>query len=270
MQLYVITCCRDPQHILLINDLDSRARSYGELRRKLVGFSLRRSDRRYIAAQHSPVLHADIKIAPKIWVAPGLWVLEATCNQFTMYPRPRNIRTARVRNANVTHTVASPVATRGSITFITDSCGTVNYFAGKNHAWRSWLPTLWGYDPVLYRLFIEACQLCDTRERENALALYQDAAALALRTTCWGWTNGTLEAFVQRVLTRELSGRRRVVSTTRFSELIDVAIAVLWRNVSEAARESDRLGAQRYEVLEHLNPMNALKRSIAATLDIYQ
>jgi hypothetical protein len=142
-----------------------------------------------------------------------------------------------------------------------------DYFAGKNHAWRSWLPTLWGYDPVLYRLFIEACQQCDTLERNDALWSEQDAAAMALRTTCWGWTYGTLEEFVQKELTSELDGLGLFVSPVKLSHLTDVIVLMLWRNVSEAARESSLLGRQKHEVLEHLNPRNALKRSIAATLE---
>src|SRR5215472_7664819 len=54
MQLRIITCCRDPQHILLINDVDSRACSYGELCWKLVGFPMRRSDCRHIAVRPCP------------------------------------------------------------------------------------------------------------------------------------------------------------------------------------------------------------------------
>src|SRR5215472_3992482 len=65
MQLRIITCCRDPQHILLINDVDSRACSYGELCWKLVGFPMRRSDCRHIAVRRCQVLHADVKIAPE-------------------------------------------------------------------------------------------------------------------------------------------------------------------------------------------------------------
>lgn len=143
-----------------------------------------------------------------------------------------------------------------------------DYFEGKNHAWRSWLPTLWGYDPVLYRGFVEACQLCHTLETGDALSSEQDDAADALRTTCWGWTYGPLERFVKKELKEELRILRGSVSSSEFEMLTDIVISSLWYSVSSALAESDLPEQQRRrsEILEHLNPRTALKRCIEATL----
>ncbi len=141
-----------------------------------------------------------------------------------------------------------------------------DYFRGKNHAWKAWLPALWGYDPVLYRSFIEACQRCHRLETQNGLFSDQNEAATILKKGCWGWTYGTLEQFVLRELGAELRATGRKTSPQRLNRLTDIIISNLWATVSEAAAESDRPEDRRGEVLEHLNPRNALKRCIAATL----
>jgi len=142
-----------------------------------------------------------------------------------------------------------------------------DYFKGKNHAWKSWLPTLWGYDPVLYRLFIEACQRCDLLEKQVALISQQNDALDYLKNQCWGWTYGNLEQFVERELRAELAFRVRSEPSNNIRALTNIIINALWGNVSKAAAESDILGNRRDRVLEHLNPRISLKRCIAATLD---
>lgn len=142
-----------------------------------------------------------------------------------------------------------------------------DYFEGKDHAWRAWLPTFWGYNPVLYRRFIEACQECYRLEREDALQIQQDGAAAALRGTCWGWTYGTLDDYVRRELISELRARRIDLPSADMPAFVDVVIATLWMIVSEAAAESDVRQGRRDEVLALLDPRIALKKCISAAID---
>ena len=78
-----------------------------------------------------------------------------------------------------------------------------DYFKGLNHAWKFWLPTLWGYDPMLYQKFQEACLLCYRNELDDVLSDIQDQAVEKLKSSCWGWTKGPLEDFTkQQILNR--------------------------------------------------------------------
>jgi hypothetical protein len=142
-----------------------------------------------------------------------------------------------------------------------------DYFVGKNHAWKSWLPTLWGYDPVLYRQFIEACQRCHLLETQQSLLSDRNDAISYLKQQCWGWTNGTLEQFVERELKAELAYTQRILSSSRVIALTDIIISTLWSSVSNAAAESDVSENRSHQVLQHLNPRISLKRCIAATLE---
>jgi len=141
-----------------------------------------------------------------------------------------------------------------------------DYFKGKNHAWKSWLPTLWGYDPVLYRLFIKACQRCALLEQGGALFSEQNQALVDLKQQCWGWTHGTLERFIEIELKSELFVRGISASPQRITALTDIIVSTLWESVSQAAAESDVRENRRNEIMEHLNPRISLKRCISATL----
>lgn len=140
------------------------------------------------------------------------------------------------------------------------------YFVGLNHAWQFWLPTLWGYDPVLYREFREACQKCHRLETEDAPRDKQDTAAHKLRSTCWGWTQGTLEEFTKDQIGKE----EPTLSRDLIPLCTDLTIATLWHNFSLAAQESTKLEGRDQALMEQLEPRIALKRAIRATLDKIQ
>lgn len=141
-----------------------------------------------------------------------------------------------------------------------------DYFEGASHARRFWLPTLWGYDPVLYRQFLGACNKWDRLESNNGLRAECDKAFDKLRTRCWGWTQGTMEDFIRKQILTEL-GDTIEPNPDLLTAIIDVATSVLCKSVVLGAAESRKRYGRSIVLMEMLDPLTALRRATKSVLE---
>ncbi|MFL6313971.1 MAG: hypothetical protein ACJ71W_17885 [Terriglobales bacterium] len=150
-----------------------------------------------------------------------------------------------------------------------------DYFKGLTHAWHFWLPTLWGYDPMLYQKFKEACLVCYRNEIADVLPDVQDKAVEDLKGSCWGWTKGPLNNFVrQQILNRAEEKRKQAQEEGKelppqpqmfeVDLVTNLVICATWGNISLAAAESQKLEGRDEYLLEQLEPRKALKCAIDA------
>jgi hypothetical protein len=143
-----------------------------------------------------------------------------------------------------------------------------DFFVGLIHAWYFWLPTLLGYDPVLYRQFQNSCMLCYKNETDGALPDVQDEAVENLKNTCWGFTRGKLKDFVKSQI-RKRSSSSRSVSEGELDDATDFAISVTWENVALAAQETHKPSSRDENLIRQLEPRRAISSaidSVAATI----
>jgi len=142
-----------------------------------------------------------------------------------------------------------------------------SFSIGQQHARKYWLPLLWGLDPLLYDEFIRACIRCAELEigldRNEALVSDFNEAEQTLRLGCWGWTNGSLEAFVIKELDIRL---RQLCDGLNPERSVGLVIRGVYSAVSLAAGEANKATARDDELMLALFPRIAVARAIKGVL----
>ena len=128
---------------------------------------------------------------------------------------------------------------------------------GPAHVIAFWLPALWGIPSLPYVQFRDLCIECRKAEREHLPILSELEAKL--RKTCWGWTEGPLEARLRRQIKSRL--KQSALEEFDIGQIVSLAVRNLWVAVANAVEHSDE---EAYAV--NLNPDQALLHAVEATL----
>ncbi len=160
---------------------------------------------------------------------PGCGSQRCACVRHSMFPtcwaRVHNVRHGRFRHGD--------------------------YLEGVSHAQRFWLPTLLGYDPALYRQFLETCTRCDENGNLDEL-----------RSLCWGWTQGPLEDFIHKQISIECPA----APIDLLSAMTDVVIKIVCSSVFLAAEEAKKRQDRHEGRMKLLDLTRAVTNAIEAVL----
>ncbi len=149
-----------------------------------------------------------------------------------------------------------------------------DYFQSLHHAWMGWLPSLWGFDYVLYRDFLNSCKKIHSLSSNMAEVTRHDKLVNQLLKSSWGFSDGSLDSFIHEMLiTRYQPGL--LIDDRLFHGLIHLVVHTLTSNVTmssilageRAADSTSVLSTKDCDLLQYLEPRQAVVKSLQATLD---
>lgn len=147
--------------------------------------------------------------------------------------------------------------------------GHSDQFLGIGHAFKLWLPFLWGFTPREYGEFLELCHSAAYCRQEQ---FWDDVDLLEseLRYRIWSWTGSSLEDYLERGIRQTV--RRRTTDAglrqieTRIPAIVGEAIALLYLTIVDALLENSSKGKKDLNVIRALYPRIAASRAIEKAL----